>query len=113
MNTIEANDVATIIVGVTCAAFLGYTITYASRSHFWESWLGYVMFVLGVDGVVITGHVLVRRVLGDYPGYEWVAVGIYTFTAITAIALWFIITAETRRKPMLMVPLKSTRKVKS
>lgn len=111
--TSEINDIATIIVGITCAAFLAYTITYATRSHFWESWLGWVMFMLGVDGFVITAHVVVRRVLGNYAGYEWVAVGIYSFTAIVAIALFVIILAETRRKPMLMIPLKTERKTKS
>lgn len=113
MNIAEPNDVATVIVGITFIAFAAYTGMYAFRSHFWESWLGYVMFFLGVDGMVLSGHVLVRRVLGDYPGYGWVAVGVYSFTAVTAIALFFIMLAETRRKPMLMVPLRSNRKVKS
>jgi hypothetical protein len=103
------NDIATWIVIANFIPYLGYTITYGTRSHFWESWLGWVMFLLGVNGVLLTAHVGIRRMAGDYPGYEWVSVSVYAFTAITSCALWAIITLETRERPMLMIPLKPER----
>lgn len=99
------NDFATILALTAIAPAAGYTLTYGIGSPWYRSLLGVVLFGLGASVTTVLSVVLLRRLLGAYPGYEWVAVSAYSILTLTMWALWAIVIVERRRAPMLHLPL--------
>lgn len=106
MSPSQINDIANWIALSAVIPFLGYTITYGSGSPWYRSLLGTVMFGLGAAISLVLGYVTVRRWFGDFPGYEYWSIGIYTLLAIVGWAMWAIVIVERRRAPLLQIPLK-------
>ena len=111
MTPEAVNDFATILALTAIIPALGYTLTYGLGSPWYRSLLGIVLFGLGASVATVLSVVLLRRILGAYPGYEWVAVSAYSILTLTMWALWAIVIVERRRAPMLKLPL--TRKEES
>lgn len=99
------NDIATLVVLAAAAPALGYTLTYGLGSPWWRSPLGVIMFLLGVSLCVVFSVVLARRLMGEYTGYEWVAIFAYSLVNVALWSLWAIVIIERRRaSPVLTFP---------
>lgn len=107
MTPDQINDIANWIALSAVIPFAGYWATYGVGSPWYRSLLGVVMFGLGMSITMVLVYVTVRRMLGNFPGYEWWSVGVYTFLALVGWALWAIVIVERRRAPLLLqIPLK-------
>jgi hypothetical protein len=112
MTPDQINAFANWIAIAAVIPFAGYWATYGFGSPWYRSYLGWVMFGLGMSVTLVLGYVAVRRALGDFGGYEWWSVGIYTYMNLVGWALWAIVIVERRRAAMLYVPLKRKKKGK-
>ena len=50
--------------------------------------------------------VMVRRWLGDFPGYEWWAIGVYSTFLFFMLSLIAIFIVERRRAGLLVFPIR-------
>jgi hypothetical protein len=55
---------------------------------------------------MVLTFVTVRRMFGDFPGYEWMAIGVYTLLTLMGWSLWAIVLIERRRAGLMLIPLK-------
>lgn len=109
----QINDLATWVALSAAIPFVGYLFTYGVGSPWYRSLLGWVMFALGLSISLVLSFNTIRRVHGEFPGYEWWALGIYSFLTVVGYALWAIVIVERRRAPLLLIPLKKeNRKMK-
>lgn len=96
MTAVAINDFATGIVLAGAIPALLFTLIYGLGSPWYRSGLGVVMFLLGVSLTTVYAIVLSRRFFGTYPGYEWVAVGGYSFLLVAMLGLVIITLIERR-----------------
>lgn len=92
------NEFATYLaltgVGPAVAALLVFTL---GKPRLWhKTLLGWVMASLFLSLVIVYAIILGRRLFGEYPGYEWVAVIGYALTTATLAAIVVIIIRERR-----------------
>lgn len=106
MTPEQINDIANWIAVAAVIPFAGYWTTYGIGSAWWRSPLGWVMFALGAAITVTLGYVAVRRAFGDFAGYEWWSIAIYSLLNLVGYALWAIVIVERRRATLLQIPLK-------
>lgn len=99
------NEIANLIVFVAAIPFFLSTIAYGILAPWYRSLLGVTLFglIASVTGVLI--FVFTRRIWGDYWGYEWVAIGVYTSLTTFAFAFLAIFLVERRRAGLLELPL--------
>jgi hypothetical protein len=107
MTASEVNDIANYIVFAAIIPFGLFTLLYGILSPWYRSLLGVTMFCLGLSLTAVLGVVLARRWLGEYPGYEWVAIIVYSFVTLTAFGLVLIYLVERSRRPSIELPLKT------
>lgn len=103
MTPSEINEVAGVIV--LCAAIPAHAnvIIYGFGSRWWKSPLGVVLFAKWLSVALALDVVLARRAFGDYVGYEWVAVAVYTFVLLAFAATTVELVIE-RRAPSKTSP---------
>lgn len=77
------------------ACLLVYTI--GSRGKWRKSLLGVAFAGLVVVVVPVFGIIFGRRLGGAYPGYGWVALGLYTLDVVIYTVLLVVIILEQRR----------------
>lgn len=106
MSPDQINAIANWIALSAIVPYAGYTLTYGLASPWFRSLLGIVMFSMGAAITLVLGYVTVRRVFGDFPGFEWWSIAIYSLLALAGYALWAIVIVERRRAPLLQIPLK-------
>jgi len=106
MSAESINDIANWIALSAAIPFAGYWLTYGLGSPWYRSWLGVVMFGLGASIVLVLSYVTVRRMIGNFPGYEYWSLTIYSLLAVFGWGLWTIVIVERRRAPLLQIPLK-------
>lgn len=97
------NDFALVplVVGMLFAGVSG--VVYGIGSPWWRSLLGVAFFGVMVSSSLPILVVVARRTFGAYPGYEWVALSVYTLWALAWVAMLVIILVE-RRRSALAVP---------
>ncbi len=97
MTTAEQiNDAATWLVIAGIVPSLAFTLIYGFGSPWYRSALGVVMFLLGLSLTTVLGIVLGRRLFGEYPGYQWVAIGGYSLLLVAMVGLAVIVIIERR-----------------
>lgn len=101
MSAEDINNIANYIVILAIIPFGLFTLLYGLLSPWWKSLLGITMFCLGLSLTSVLAVVVARRWFGAYPGYEWVAIGVYSFVTLTAIGLVVIYLVERTRRPIL------------
>lgn len=112
MTPADINAIANWIALAAAIPFLGYWLTYGIGSPWYRSLLGWVMFSLGGAITLVLGYATVRRMLGDFAGYEWWSLAIYSFLNVVGWALWAIVIVERRRAALLQVPLNRKKKIR-
>jgi flagellar biosynthesis protein FlhB len=103
----DINNIGNYIVLVAIVPFGLFTVLYGILSPWYRSLLGLTMFMLGLSLTSVLGVVLLRRWFGTYPGYEWVAVIVYSIATCTAFGLVVIYLVERSRRPMLELTLRA------
>lgn len=98
MTTDQLNDLAGTILGLATIPATLNVIIYGFGSPWWTSWLGRVMFAKWLSVALVFWFVVARRTLGDFLGYEWWAIAIYSFTFLTFVATTVELIIE-RRPP--------------
>lgn len=112
--TAEAiNDLATIPLLLGSVFALASTLTYGLTARWWDSWLGVAFLGIMVAASIVAAVPALRRMLGAYPGYEYVSNLLYWLHAGAWIVLFLVILHEQRRKPVVLsfdrkVPTMST-----
>jgi len=99
MSAAEAiNEIAGYIALAAVLPLLVATAVYGFGSPWYDSWLGRTIFAQWASLIAIFVYILTRRFWGEYPGFEWWAVCLYSllFLAFTAMAAIVIIE---RRAP--------------
>lgn len=102
MTDATINDIAgLVVIAVTVPAVLNATI-YGLGSRWWQTWLGRVLFSKWLSVALVFVFIVARRVLGEFPGYGWVALGLYTFVLLSFAATTAELIIE-RRAPAEVV----------
>lgn len=93
MTPNEVNDTAGIIALAAAVPAHLNVLIYGIGSPWWRSWLGRVLFAKWLSVALVFDVILLRRWLGEYVGYEWVAVVAYSFifVAFTATTVELLI----------------------
>lgn len=94
INT-AANLPAAVAALLAVSAFLVYVV--GSRGAYKRSLLGITFAGLIFAVLPLFAVVFGRRLFGEYAGYGWVALGVYTTVAMLYAALLFAIVVEQRR----------------
>lgn len=92
------NQVAGLIALATVVPLLVGTLVYGLGSAWWKSWLGRVIFTKWVTLVLVFAFVLTRRAFGNFPGYEWVSLGLFSLLFLAYTANTVVVIIE-RRAP--------------
>jgi len=98
VNVEQVNQIAGFVLALTIIPATLNVMIYGLGSPWWTSWLGRVMFAKWLSVAMVFWFVVVRRNLGDFIGYEWWALGIYSFTFLTFVATTVELVIE-RRPP--------------
>jgi hypothetical protein len=98
MTSDQINDIAGTVIMLAAIPAVATALIYGLGSPWWNSWLGRVMFMKWLSVALVFLVIIARRTWGDYPGYEWVALVVYTFTLITFSATAVQLVIE-RRSP--------------
>lgn len=94
----QINDYAGYIAFAAVVPLLVATAVYGFGSPWYRSWLGRTIFAQWASLCAIFIYILSRRFWGEFAGFEWWAVCLYSvlFLAFTAMAILVIIE---RRAP--------------
>lgn len=98
MTSEQINEVAGVIIGLAAIPAVATALIYGFGSPWWHSWLGRVMFAKWTSVALVFLVIIARRTWGDYPGYEWAALIVYSFTLLTFTATTVQLVIE-RRSP--------------
>jgi hypothetical protein len=87
------NEIAGDILFAGIIPLLVAFTAYAVGATWYRSILGVVTFVEWLSLILVIAVVLLRRFIGDYPGYGWVALVVYSllFLAFSAMAVIVIL----------------------
>lgn len=99
------NDVANWIVLVAVVPFSIFTILYGILAPWYRSYLGAVMFGLIASTTGVLGFVLARRLFGEFPGYEWWAITLYSLLTFFALSFLIIFIVERRNSQLIGLPI--------
>lgn len=93
------NDFATwlALTGGIPAALAFFTYTLGRPRTWWHTLLGWVLALLLLSILLVFALVLGRRLGGEYPGYQWVAIVVYGLLTMALWLVWAIIIRERRR----------------
>lgn len=106
-------DINTLTDWVAVAAvipFALYTLIYGIGSPWYRSILGWVLFGLGLATTAALTYVAVRRIVGDFPGWEFWSLAVYSVLALVGWALVGAVVVERRRASLALIPLKKKKK---
>lgn len=96
MTPEAVNEIAGIVVTLTAIPAVLTALIYGFGSPWWTSWLGRIIFAKWLAIALVFILIVARRTFGEYPGYEWVALIIYTFTFLTFSATTVEVIIERR-----------------
>jgi hypothetical protein len=114
VSSSDINDFANIIA--ITAVFPFGTVAVAMTLR-WRavtsSVLGIVMLGVFWSITLVLGFVIVRRIFKAFPGYEWVALGLYSCLTLAGVALAVIYFIERRSgSPALAIPISRKKRQK-
>lgn len=113
MNSAQINDFANLIVIGCFIPYFLFSFTYGTKDHPWGTYLGVIMWGQGTSLALVFGFIISRRWFGEYPGYEWIAVILYSSLLVFAWLFYVIYLIERRRSSILQFPLgRREKKVK-
>lgn len=110
MTPAEINDVANYIVLLAVIPFALFSLTYGVRDPWRTTYLGVIMFGLVTSQALTLAFIISRRWFGEYPGYEWVAVVLYSSLTVFAWLFYGIFLIERRRSDIMQFPVARKRK---
>lgn len=96
MNTEHVNEIAGFVLALAAIPAVATAFIYGLGSPWWQSTLGRVMFAKWTTVALVLVFVVARRTWGDFPGYEWLALVIYSFTLVTFTATTIEVIIERR-----------------
>lgn len=96
------NDAATWIIFLGAIPACLFVLLYGFLAPWYRSLLGFTLFGLMASIAAILVFVVLRRIFGAFPGYEWWAVGVYSIFGIFITALSVIFVVERRRAGLLV-----------
>lgn len=105
MTPSEINDTANFIVLVAALPYLLFSVTYGLRDDWYKTYLGTIMWGLVTSQALVLLFIISRRWFGEYPGYEWVAVVLYSSLTVFAWLFYIIFLIERRRSSILEMPM--------
>lgn len=104
MTDASINEIAgLVVIAVTVPAVLNASI-YGLGSRWWQTWLGRVLFSKWLSVALVFVFIVLRRLVGDFPGYGWVALGLYSFVFLSFAATTVELIIE-RRAPASVVEI--------
>lgn len=99
MTAEQVNDFATYLAltGAVPAALAFFTFVLGRPRTWWHSLLGWTLALLLVSIMLVFILVLGRRLGGEYPGYQYTAIVVYS---LLTVALWlvFVMIVRERRR---------------
>jgi hypothetical protein len=113
MTPDQINDMANFIVLLCAIPYVAFSLTYGTRDHPWGTYLGVIMWGQGTSLALVFLFIISRRWFGEYWGYEWVAVILYSSLTAFAWLFYGIYLVERRRSPIMTIPLTQRRKKES
>lgn len=90
--------IASYVAFASIVPFTVSLLVYGIGSPWYASKLGVAFFALLVSIVAVLGHAVVRRFAGDYIGYAWVSLALYSLLFAAAVLIAVVIILE-RRPP--------------
>lgn len=106
------NDIANWIVISAAIPFALFTILYGLLAPWYRTLLGSVLFGLIFFITMVLLFILARRWWGDFWGYEWFAIGIYSMLTLFATMFLLIFIRERRGSDLLEMPVNRNHKEK-
>lgn len=104
-NAVIINDWATLPLLIGSAFAFASALLYGFGSPWWGSALGRAFLGIIVAATIVPVVPAARRLLGEYIGYEWIAVSLYTLHAAAWASIFFVILHERRHPPMFLPPV--------
>lgn len=101
----ENEIVSWVALSAVVPAWL-FVLIYGLGSPWFKSWLGSVMFNLGLALALVLTFSVVRRFAGEFAGYMSWAFALYAYLVLTLWALVVIVIVERMRAPHARIPLK-------
>ena len=112
MTPADINFIANYIALSALIPFALFSMTYATVDRPWGTYLGVTIWGLITSQALVLGFVTARRWLGEFFGYEWVAVVLYTALSLFAWFFYVIYLVERRSSPALQFPLGQKARMK-
>lgn len=89
-------DIALVVVTLAVIPAVATVLIYGFGSPWWKSWLGRVMFAKWLSVALVLLFIITRRMFGDYPGYDWLGLLVYSFMLVTFSAATIQLLIERR-----------------
>lgn len=92
------------LYGVAIASHV-LVLIYGIGSPWWRSLLGVTIFAKWLSVMLVFDFLIARRTFGEFPGYGWLALGVYGFMFL---AFWAVVVevAIERRGPAHEAPAR-------
>lgn len=104
-NPSAVNEIANWIVLAASIPASVAALAFSFLSPWYRTWLGFIVWGWLVSIASVLIFVFSRRMWGDYFGYEWAAVAVYTSFAFFTTAFLLIFFVERRHADLLELPL--------
>lgn len=83
MTDAIVNEIAGVIAILVAVPAVANVLIYGLGSRWWESWLGRVLFSKWLSVALVFLFIISRRVWGEYLGYGYAALALYTFVLVS------------------------------
>lgn len=105
MSAETINNLATVplLAGGFFAA-LCFLVVFVG-SPWYRSGLGITFLGILLGATIVAVVPALRRVFGEYAGYEWVAVACYSAYALAWLGLFLVVLVERRRSDFIVLPV--------
>lgn len=101
------NEIAGLVAVLVAVPAVANVLIYGLGSRWWETWLGRVLFSKWLSVALVFLFIIARRAWGDFPGYDWLALGLYSFVFLSFAATTVELIIESRSPaPVVEIPLK-------
>jgi hypothetical protein len=110
MTPDQINDIANFIVLLAVIPYALFSLTYGLRDPWRSTYLGVIMFGLVTSQALTLAFIISRRWFGEYPGYEWVAIVLYSSLTVFAWLFYAIFLVERKRADIMQFPVARRKK---
>lgn len=99
------NDIAGLVAVAVTIPAVANVLIYGLGSRWWETRLGRVLFSKWLSVALVFLFIIARRFWGEFPGYGWLALGLYAFVFLSFAATTVELIIESRSPaPAVEIP---------